>query len=221
MSYPPPQDPWAQRPPVAPGQHAGRPPHQPRPQQRSGHWFTRLGLPQQLGISVLGIVVIACCGVSTLAVLSPGDGDKEPAAAPATTTPSRTTPPAVTATAPDPTPVTTTASPRPTKTASKAAPKPVYYGSCTAVRNAGKAPLRKGQPGYRSALDRDGDGRACESSEGPAPGTGDEDEDDGGSSSVYYKNCAAVRAAGADPIRRGDPGYGRHLDRDGDGVACE
>ncbi|GAA0494111.1 hypothetical protein Ade02nite_20690 [Paractinoplanes deccanensis] len=39
--------------------------------------------------------------------------------------------------------------------------------------------------------------------------------------SVYYKNCSAVRAAGADPIYRGDPGYGRHLDRDGDGVACE
>jgi hypothetical protein len=38
---------------------------------------------------------------------------------------------------------------------------------------------------------------------------------------VYYKNCTAVRAAGADPIRRGDPGYGRHLDRDGDGVGCE
>jgi hypothetical protein len=38
---------------------------------------------------------------------------------------------------------------------------------------------------------------------------------------VYYKNCAAVRAAGADPIYRGDPGYGRHLDRDGDGVGCE
>ncbi|GAA1589287.1 hypothetical protein GCM10009828_012290 [Actinoplanes couchii] len=38
---------------------------------------------------------------------------------------------------------------------------------------------------------------------------------------VYYKNCTAVRRAGADPIRRGDPGYGRHLDRDGDGVGCE
>lgn len=38
---------------------------------------------------------------------------------------------------------------------------------------------------------------------------------------VYYANCTAVRAAGADPIRRGDPGYGSHLDRDGDGVACE
>ncbi|KIL73734.1 excalibur calcium-binding domain-containing protein [Bacillus badius] len=38
---------------------------------------------------------------------------------------------------------------------------------------------------------------------------------------VYYKNCAAVRAAGAAPIYRGDPGYGSHLDREGDGVACE
>ncbi|MCY1143794.1 excalibur calcium-binding domain-containing protein [Actinoplanes sp. Pm04-4] len=39
--------------------------------------------------------------------------------------------------------------------------------------------------------------------------------------SVYYKNCSAVRAAGAAPIHRGDPGYGRHLDRDGDGIGCE
>ena len=37
----------------------------------------------------------------------------------------------------------------------------------------------------------------------------------------YYKNCDAVRAAGKAPIRRGDPGYGRHLDRDDDGVGCE
>lgn len=40
-------------------------------------------------------------------------------------------------------------------------------------------------------------------------------------SSVYYKNCAAARAAGAAPVYSSDPGYGRHLDRDGDGVGCE
>ena len=39
--------------------------------------------------------------------------------------------------------------------------------------------------------------------------------------SVYYENCTAVRSAGKAPIRRGDPGYGSHLDRDDDGVACE
>ncbi|WP_052421807.1 excalibur calcium-binding domain-containing protein [Paenibacillus sp. FSL P4-0081] len=38
---------------------------------------------------------------------------------------------------------------------------------------------------------------------------------------VYYKNCDSVRAAGADPIRAGEPGYSRKLDRDGDGVGCE
>jgi hypothetical protein len=36
-----------------------------------------------------------------------------------------------------------------------------------------------------------------------------------------YANCDAVRAAGAAPVRRGDPGYAPHLDRDGDGVGCE
>ena len=38
---------------------------------------------------------------------------------------------------------------------------------------------------------------------------------------VYYANCTEVRAAGADPIHRGDPGYSSKLDRDGDGIACE
>jgi hypothetical protein len=38
---------------------------------------------------------------------------------------------------------------------------------------------------------------------------------------VSYDSCAAVRSAGAAPIRTGQPGYGRHLDRDGDGVGCE
>ncbi|WP_220492255.1 excalibur calcium-binding domain-containing protein [Propioniciclava sp. MC1683] len=38
---------------------------------------------------------------------------------------------------------------------------------------------------------------------------------------VYYKNCTAARAAGAAPIRRGEPGYASHLDRDNDGIACE
>ena len=36
-----------------------------------------------------------------------------------------------------------------------------------------------------------------------------------------YANCAAARAAGAAPVRRGEPGYGRHLDRDNDGIGCE
>ena len=39
--------------------------------------------------------------------------------------------------------------------------------------------------------------------------------------SVYYANCAAVRAAGAAPLRVGQPGYRGQMDGDSDGVACE
>ncbi|MET8848300.1 excalibur calcium-binding domain-containing protein [Amycolatopsis sp. NPDC004625] len=73
--------------------------------------------------------------------------------------------------------------PKPTQApapATKAAPKPappvvkttepapepdhsnVYYANCSAAKAAGAAPLYRGEPGYRSALDRDGDGVACE-----------------------------------------------------------
>ena len=41
------------------------------------------------------------------------------------------------------------------------------------------------------------------------------------SSGREFANCAQARAAGAAPVRSGDPGYGRHLDRDGDGIGCE
>ena len=41
------------------------------------------------------------------------------------------------------------------------------------------------------------------------------------SSRREFANCSQARAAGAAPVREGDPGYGRHLDRDGDGVGCE
>lgn len=41
------------------------------------------------------------------------------------------------------------------------------------------------------------------------------------SGEVYYRSCAVAREAGVTPLYKGDPGYGPHLDRDGDGVACE
>lgn len=39
--------------------------------------------------------------------------------------------------------------------------------------------------------------------------------------SAYYPNCPAARAAGVTPICQRQPGYSPHLDRDGDGIACE
>jgi hypothetical protein len=39
---------------------------------------------------------------------------------------------------------------------------PTYYPSCAWARSAGAAPIRRGSPGYRSQLDADDDGVACE-----------------------------------------------------------
>jgi hypothetical protein len=36
-----------------------------------------------------------------------------------------------------------------------------------------------------------------------------------------YANCDQARADGVAPLRKGQAGYSRKLDRDGDGVACE
>jgi micrococcal nuclease len=77
--------------------------------------------------------------------------------------------------APAPAPPTTKAAPPATKAApppppvetTEEAPAPepdhsAYYANCSAAKAAGAAPLYRGEPGYRPALDRDGDGVACE-----------------------------------------------------------
>lgn len=80
------------------------------------------------------------------------------------TCPGATTPPTPTVTAPS----TSVAPPSIPATTAPVVPPPadgggsVYYDNCDAVRAAGKAPLYRGDPGYRSGLDRDDDGIACE-----------------------------------------------------------
>jgi hypothetical protein len=64
--------------------------------------------------------------------------------------------------------------------------------------------------------DRKNGGRHCHRGNASAP-----PERQSARGGVYYANCAAARAAGAAPVRRGDPGYAAHLDRDSDGVGCE
>lgn len=64
--------------------------------------------------------------------------------------------------------------------------------------------------------DRKNGGRHCH--RGPKAGQPDRTSRSG---RVYYANCDAARRAGAAPVRRGEPGYGRHLDRDNDGIGCE
>lgn len=38
---------------------------------------------------------------------------------------------------------------------------------------------------------------------------------------VYYGSCKEAKAAGAAPMREGEPGYRIGLDRDRDGIACD
>ncbi|MBV1799404.1 excalibur calcium-binding domain-containing protein [Siccirubricoccus sp. G192] len=38
---------------------------------------------------------------------------------------------------------------------------------------------------------------------------------------LAFRNCDAARAAGLAPAKRGQPGYWKHLDADGDGISCE
>ncbi|WP_328860669.1 excalibur calcium-binding domain-containing protein [Streptomyces sp. NBC_00306] len=117
----------------------------------------------------------------------------------------------------------------PAPPAKPAAPKKpaapaTLYANCAAAEAAGAAPVEVGDPGYGRHLDRDGDGVGCEPYSGGGGSSGGSSgggSTGGGGGSVSYANCSEVRAAGAAPIRTGDPGYGRHLDRDGDGIACE
>ncbi|WP_091556204.1 excalibur calcium-binding domain-containing protein [Micromonospora pattaloongensis] len=223
MKYPDAQDPWRGRQPVPPAPAA---PSYPAPPTPTGGWWKRIP-PVPRALLLLAVpLVLCCCGGFTAIGVFGDDPAAESKADPSTvvsdsarlvdSTPTATPSPSGSPTrarAATPTPAATTTSAAPRRTTSS--PRSVYYRNCDAVRAAGKAPLRRGAPGYRAGLDRDGDGVACEPDSGNRPAGG------GSTDSVQYRNCAAVRAAGAAPIRRGDPGYGSHLDRDGDGVGCE
>ena len=41
------------------------------------------------------------------------------------------------------------------------------------------------------------------------------------SAELHFSSCKEARAAGYSHMRRGEPGYSPHLDRDGDGIACD
>lgn len=55
----------------------------------------------------------------------------------------------------------------------------------------------------------------------PKPTTSRPSEAPTTQAAVTFQNCAEARAAGKAPLREGDPGYSRELDRNGDGTACE
>ncbi len=54
-----------------------------------------------------------------------------------------------------------------------------------------------------------------------SPGSVDRSSNTRTDSSIFYSGCRAVRAAGAAPLYRGQPGYRPGMDGDNDGIACE
>ena len=131
-----------------------------------------------LAVAVVGLCVMVGT-VTALRNRSTGSPEDPPAAV--TTTPTSATDnpsvlrpgdtmPAVTTGAPAP-PVVATTEPPPPPPPTEAGGDDsggdttgdnVYYKNCAAARAAGAAPLYRGEPGYRSGLDADHDGVACE-----------------------------------------------------------
>ncbi|MEU1234812.1 excalibur calcium-binding domain-containing protein [Micromonospora aurantiaca] len=235
MTEIPPPNPWHGQDPPPP------PPHQPgmpfAPPPRPSWWSRQPAAIKLLLVS--GVAVLTCCGGLLGIGIAAGpatEPDKAPekavaqevptVAAPTTTAPA----PEVSTVSPEPSPSPTTAAPTTAKPASKPTPrkttKPaVYYKNCDAVRAAGKAPLLRGQPGYRTGLDRDLDGEACE----PDGGNGDSGggstgggSSGGGGNDPRFGTCKEANANGYGPYRQGkDPEYYWYIDRDNDGTVCE
>ncbi len=158
------------------------------------HWFAQYKLP--IGLGCLGVgfallvligIIAAIVGTDTTAPTQPRTAVKPPAeanppeeptisssAGPQSPTSAATPPPERSATTSPKSkgvkaiePKSTTSTSRrtastPQRTTSKPKSTSVYYVNCSAARAAGAVPLYRGEPGYRSGLDRDDDGVACE-----------------------------------------------------------
>ncbi|GIF76975.1 excalibur calcium-binding domain-containing protein [Asanoa siamensis] len=206
------------------------PPPSPAP-----NWFARLTPMRRVGVLFGAFLLLCCGGAAGFVALLPGADDpaEDRRAALVAPTFDPAAEGAAAASAPAsaiPTAEPTVAVPPPaTARPTTAAPKPVNYANCAAVRAAGKAPLRRGQPGYRAGLDADRDGVACESAtranggdapnpppkpkpstSRPEPGT-----------DPRFSSCAKAIAAGYGPYRRGETEYAWYRDADNDGVVCE
>ena len=124
--------------------------------------------PLWVGVGVVGLLGVIG-GVLGAAKASPSTADLVQATGTpaATSSAGSVAPPILDATPQNVTAPTTARSARrsavPTRRPAAPTSKPaVYYASCEAAQAAGSAPLRTGDPGYRAALDTDGDGVACE-----------------------------------------------------------
>jgi hypothetical protein len=171
---------------------------------------------------VVSALVLFFCGIALFAPdpQKTGGTGSGGAAQPVAQASAQTTPATATATATRPAATTTTKTAKPTPTRTTA--KPVYFANCDAVADAGLSEIRKGRPGYRTALDHDGDDIACEADDDEPTADDDGTGDDSGGTDPRFATCAAAQKAGYGPYTEGqDPEYDWYQDRDNDGEVCE
>ncbi|MFI0740201.1 excalibur calcium-binding domain-containing protein [Streptomyces sp. NPDC021100] len=99
----------------------------------------------------------------------------------------------------------------------------VTCGSRKGRHRPGNGPEKSEEPEESGGPDDSEDPASASGGADRVPGGSRTESGEGGgrTGTTYYRNCAAARAAGAAPVHRGEPGYGAHLDRDGDGIGCE
>jgi Excalibur calcium-binding domain len=130
---------------------AGGPPTEQLPVVAPARRHQRSRTPLWVGVGIVGLLVVIGGALGMSRESAP------PAQAVAIAAPSSTVPSTLAVDQP-------TGSPPATRTSTvTTAPKPatVYYKNCGVALAQGAAPIQKGEPGYRTGLDPDGDGVAC------------------------------------------------------------
>lgn len=132
---------------------AGGPPTEQLPVVVAARRRRRSRTPLWVGVGVVGLLVVIG------GVLGMSRESTPPAQAVAAAAPAATVPPTRVIAADQPA-VAPSATRKPAITTT---PKPpaVYYKNCGVALAEGAAPIAKGEPGYRTGLDPDGDGVAC------------------------------------------------------------
>ncbi|MEU2359061.1 excalibur calcium-binding domain-containing protein [Streptomyces misionensis] len=148
---------------------------------RTGGWWARRSVWAKGGF-VIAVLLVAFLALGAILSACEGPaGGERPDPAPSTATVTETVsetpvvpapvPPSVETLEPDTSepdiPETEAPDPVAPDLPEPATSAAAYYENCDAAREAGAAPLIRGEPGYRDELDREGDGVACEPYAGP------------------------------------------------------
>lgn len=156
-----------------------------------------------LGCGCLTLILLFLIGACGAIFGDDEDGDSN--ITPTSTSSRTTTTPTVTVT---PSPSTTaTSEPEPSETSTRTS---TPAATPTTSRSTTPRPTRTSTPPPQPTSEPE-----------PEPTSEPESEPEQPPAEVFYDNCTEVKEAGAAPIYAGQPGFGSHLDRDGDGVACE